>query len=473
MSSDLDRITTVVLGMPGPSGAGITPGEKTAIDSRLTALESGLMINADDFADLNDAIAASAAHGGVPVWVPTARTQTTPVTIPDALKDGFRMWGLGPAAPITYSGAGAFLTVDPSATPTNLTQRTHWELRNLSIVGPGSGSAGSIGLKINNSAVGLIYDVKISGFEKGVVYDNLNNANSASCYYNDAYHLRIRLCKDAVTLQNGANSNSFHGGSWVSSERGIVISNGNNISVIGVDIESNTIYGAYIDGNTNHFIGCRFENPSATKEIIFYDGNGRGVGNQVMSFFVEVAIDGAITWDANHDNLVIGSGYLNLGSSDAGAETFVINAKRTAAADAEPFVKLADEYSSSGAPIGYQYTAVRSGSIGFLMVKNDGAGGLWPVVQIDYQTGGKPHLTFGDGTALAQDTNLFRNAANTLKTDDSLIVGIDLQVLGNIGFYGHATAAKPTVTGSKGANAALTSLLTALAGLGLLTDSST
>lgn len=41
-----------------------------------------------------------------------------------------------------------------------------------------------------------------------------------------------------------------------------------------------------------------------------------------------------------------------------------------------------------------------------------------------------------------------------------------------LGFYGGAGGAKPTVTGSRGGNAALASLLTALAGLGLLTDSS-
>lgn len=41
-----------------------------------------------------------------------------------------------------------------------------------------------------------------------------------------------------------------------------------------------------------------------------------------------------------------------------------------------------------------------------------------------------------------------------------------------IGFYSTAGQAKPTVSGSRGANAALASLLTALAGLGLLTDSS-
>lgn len=48
-----------------------------------------------------------------------------------------------------------------------------------------------------------------------------------------------------------------------------------------------------------------------------------------------------------------------------------------------------------------------------------------------------------------------------------------LKTTGNVGFYGTTPAAKPTVTGSRGGNVALASLLTALAGLGLLTDSST
>lgn len=47
------------------------------------------------------------------------------------------------------------------------------------------------------------------------------------------------------------------------------------------------------------------------------------------------------------------------------------------------------------------------------------------------------------------------------------------RIVGNIGFYNTAPAAKPTVTGSRGGNAALASLLTALANLGLITDSTT
>lgn len=49
----------------------------------------------------------------------------------------------------------------------------------------------------------------------------------------------------------------------------------------------------------------------------------------------------------------------------------------------------------------------------------------------------------------------------------------DTKINGKSGFNGTAPIAKPTVTGSKGANAALASLLTALASYGLLVDSST
>lgn len=44
---------------------------------------------------------------------------------------------------------------------------------------------------------------------------------------------------------------------------------------------------------------------------------------------------------------------------------------------------------------------------------------------------------------------------------------------GNVGFFGTTPIAKPTVTGSRGGNAALASLLTALSNYGLVTDSTT
>jgi hypothetical protein len=75
------------------------------------------------------------------------------------------------------------------------------------------------------------------------------------------------------------------------------------------------------------------------------------------------------------------------------------------------------------------------------------------------------------------DTNLYRVGADQLATDDALFVGGrlhtygNLTVDGNVGFYGTGAQAKPAVTGSRGGNAALASLLTQLAALGLITDS--
>lgn len=80
-------------------------------------------------------------------------------------------------------------------------------------------------------------------------------------------------------------------------------------------------------------------------------------------------------------------------------------------------------------------------------------------------------VTIGGGYLYTTGASEFNN---TVLFDQNITVGANLAHTGsNVGFYGHAAAAKPTVTGAKGGNAALGSLLTALAGLGLLTDSST
>lgn len=48
-----------------------------------------------------------------------------------------------------------------------------------------------------------------------------------------------------------------------------------------------------------------------------------------------------------------------------------------------------------------------------------------------------------------------------------------LTVAGSVGFYGHAAATQPTVTGAKGSNVALGSLIAALVGQGLILDTTT
>ncbi|MGW2985473.1 hypothetical protein [Streptomyces goshikiensis] len=79
----------------------------------------------------------------------------------------------------------------------------------------------------------------------------------------------------------------------------------------------------------------------------------------------------------------------------------------------------------------------------------------------------------GSGSA-ARDVNFRRSAADQWTTDDALIVSLAFRHLGTtLGFYGAAAVAKPSVTGSRGGNAAVASLLSALAALGLITDNTT
>lgn len=64
---------------------------------------------------------------------------------------------------------------------------------------------------------------------------------------------------------------------------------------------------------------------------------------------------------------------------------------------------------------------------------------------------------------------LFDDAGVSLVANEASVLKIKAD--GKMGFFAKAPAAKPTVTGSRGGNAALASLLTALANLGLITDS--
>lgn len=87
------------------------------------------------------------------------------------------------------------------------------------------------------------------------------------------------------------------------------------------------------------------------------------------------------------------------------------------------------------------------------------------------QNGSQNHAVLTDGTnswgvAIDGSGNLrFLRIAGT--------GGVNVGNGAPLGFFGTAPVAKPTVTGAKGGNAALTSLLSALAAMGLITDSTT
>lgn len=91
-------------------------------------------------------------------------------------------------------------------------------------------------------------------------------------------------------------------------------------------------------------------------------------------------------------------------------------------------------------------------------------------------TGASKYNLYMDGTAvnyLAANL-LLGTLTDGMTAGGSLAVAQDLAHRGTkVGFFNTAPATKPTVTGSRGGNAALASLLTALASLGILIDSTT
>lgn len=84
-------------------------------------------------------------------------------------------------------------------------------------------------------------------------------------------------------------------------------------------------------------------------------------------------------------------------------------------------------------------------------------------------------VTAGGLTVSAGGANITGTITNTgglsVASGGASITGT-VVLNGNLGFYNSAAVAKQTVSGSRGGNAALASLLTALATVGLVTDSS-
>lgn len=112
----------------------------------------------------------------------------------------------------------------------------------------------------------------------------------------------------------------------------------------------------------------------------------------------------------------------------------------------------------------------RSGTGGNMEI-NSGTGGSYCDMKHYgvryYDHTGTLQMTYGAGganlnAASGQSLDLKTNGTSRIKMDGT-----------GIGFFAATPAAKPTVTGSRGGNAALASLITALATLGLVTDSST
>lgn len=122
-----------------------------------------------------------------------------------------------------------------------------------------------------------------------------------------------------------------------------------------------------------------------------------------------------------------------------------------------------------------------------------GGNSLFGQVRIEQSAGAVSDLQYGSGSNLRwiirknstaeSGSNAGSNLEILARSDDGSAVGTALTITrsnlgiqlgtGPLGFYGATPATKPTVSGSRGGNAALTDLLAELATLGLIVNSST
>lgn len=222
-------------------------------------------------------------------------------------------------------------------------------------------------------------------------------------------------------------------------------------------------HAAFTNATTERTISAGLFTDASARYVVYANGRqewGDGTGGRDVTLYRSAA-DVLAT-----DDSVIAAGRMTVGVSalnvrkfyveDATATNNTVMVKATVAGTAASAI-LAIESSATGKRI-FDYR-----------VTGDGVSRL----RLDTSAGsGSGTLTFGDGTTA--DTNLYRSAATTLATDNSLTVGATFRHLGSsLGFYNATATTKPTITGSRGGNTALASLLTSLATLGLITDTST
>jgi hypothetical protein len=433
------------------------------------------MVAAEDYDTLQDA-ADAAVTAGKPLYIGGDWTLSSTVTFLCNVESN-------PEATITYTGStGPAVKVGDGTTqalylfchfPRFATTKT-W-------------SAGSIGTKAAIRVAGLFFGevsfVNINGFSYGLHLAPGTGLGTAYSVFRGgiAFETAIPCFLDAQVSGSYVNENRIEFGSYgdpdstagagvkVSGTRGILMLTGsggnpiNNNIFLGGALEQQHFEYAVKTENAlfNLWISPRMEVPAGYGEWNFGQtatGDYSAKNLVFMGYGVE-AIN-LTESAASFGNSVIGPGIQDLrGATSARALLQLQNAAggttgamRVFSPSSSPYVAPDDWNVSVGA---YR-----------IDTKNDSDD--QPQFRLTTTSG---TMQWGPGGSGALDTILYRPGADHLKTDDAFSIGGNLAHLGSgLGFYGATVAAKPTVSGSRGGNAALASLITALATLGLLTD---
>lgn len=417
----LSATYAAVVGVPEPTGVAAT--DTANIDAALTAAASS-----DRTAVVQLATGTYVSNGG------------------HVVPKGVTVAGFGPEeTKITHLGNNdCFSCLDH----TDQWRSPHW--RGFTIVGNNGASA--CGIHHGNSYMTTITDVQVEGYTGGVGI----HVHNSQIWTEGAEFVRVHLRNNARNLKfsrSGTGTDSFSELRLHSVSIGIGNANG-----IGIDIGAGCLfYGALLDVKTlqpaGGSIGILLDPTAIVRDSfarIYIEGSG-GIGIQAPAGS-RFAVNGAVYSEANHyingnyvDKASIGRVEWVAGPGDDGPASRVIGPGGQWWRDNGDATSSRVRTLPAGNPSTryYQWTGVGSDFYNFA-VRLDG-----------------PHLKFQAGPGAAP-------GSESLESNHPLALG-----RGGVGFYGTNPQAKPTVSGSKGGNAALGSLIDALEALGLITDSTT
>lgn len=362
----------------------------------------------------NDASAIQAAVTALPstggtVFLPGTHFVSTGIT--DGGKP-VRFLGVGPSASVIRGSGITILTLANNRS----------SVEKLTVLGSPS-NASTIGIDVNNGAPGVVYwairDVEIAGTS--------NTGTGLRCIFGLeglVHGGAITGWDKGVSLQRtGAGSSKSNANSFIACKIR-VNTTGIDVPANGMDtgfvkdctIEGNTTgINCAADANIFSISACHFEN--VTNELIASAGRILSSHN---GFFGGVA--------ANKDIVYTG---------------------------AQSVVSSADLFNHGVTNNGSGVITVRDATLGVPSVTGTGV------------------IVYVDGVSIKQLQPIGNNAYVIDGWAWTQTNAIKVANTGQLSFFGAALTSKPTITGSRGANAALADLLTKLATLGLITDSTT
>jgi len=410
------------------------------------------MYNALGYGSIADALTA-AASGGV-VYLPTAFTVTSGLTVPSNVT----LQGVGPAATITYTGSGAAITVAHSTTNVHLRDfaltysspavggiswgnvpatfgsaagsaydgakfSTYGSMSNLTITGRGNNVSGTYGIAASQLHTFRATDIRVISHQTAAYI-----ARSAKMVWTNCRFLDYLNGPDfdALDLTDLHDAGTLVGCEFLGPSVGTT---GASLYVRTFNIENiNPIYENNGSVTGGSFLKLKYGPYREVKGVYsYYTTGGLSLTNShvIENDWFGISFDGS-RLNAN------GALVATVGTVHASATPQTITLSETCDDDLK--------------------AALLSPANGKTYVR-------FPLM-VDYYGSNRDSTSYVPAVVDGSSVSVNAGGTTRMKADST-----------GLGFFAATPVAKPTVTGSRGGNAALASLLTKLADLGLITDS--